>query len=474
MVTDRSCVVVGAVVLLTVLATCAASPQSASADRGAELFARHCTACHGERGAADTTIAAMLAPRPRAFADGLFHLVSTVSGLPTREDVVLTLQHGMPGSTMMAFEWLPEADLAALADHVLALAFPGRRLPSGPRIEPRRALSLDAMTLAAGERLYLRHCAACHGVDGRGCEPPSDWAGSAEYSWPRDFTAGFLRGGADVGALTRRILAGMPGAHMPPILLSGDEASQVVGFVTSLIPAGADRRHLQHRQHLLAVRTGTLPAAPATWDALDAVHLPTAPLRWRRDGVFEVQLCAAHDGQRLAIELEWDDTTRNDRALDNRGAADGVALQFCPSLDAPLLAMGSDTAPVEMWHWLAFRAEDVAGALDLLGHGNQTGAPVRLPGLTSPAHHAETVVVHGVGSMPDQRGLGRSIQVEAEWRDGHWRVVLTRSLVAKAPGEAALAPGDSVLLALAIWNGSIDLTPASKAITNWHVLQLQR
>jgi len=84
------------------------------------------------------------------------------------------------------------------------------------------------------------------------------------------------------------------------------------------------------------------------------------------------------------------------------------------------------------------------------------------------------VVAHGVDSMPAQRAEGRSLGVEAEWRDGRWRVVLTRSLTALAPGGTALAPGGSVLLALAVWNGSIDLVPASKAVTNWHVLELQR
>lgn len=477
MVTERSRVALGAVVLLSLLAT-SALPQSATTPppRVGLLFSRHCAGCHGSTGAADTAIAALLSPRPRAFTDGLFHLVSTQNGLPVREDIVHSLQHGMPGSTMLAFEWLPEGDLQALADHVLALAFPSRTVPPAPRIEPAHAFSTDRTTLAAGERLYLRHCAACHGIDGRGCEPPPDWVGNADYSWPRDFTQGFLRGGGDVGALTRRVLAGMPGSRMPPVLLSDEEAARVVAFVHSLIPEGAAEHHAQWRRHLTAVRTEALPDGPdaAAWDAIEAVRLPTAPLRWRRDGVFEVFVRAAHDGERLAVQLQWADATRNDRALDGSRFADGAAVQLTAAMDAPLIAMGSDNAPVDIWHWKAFRPENIAGALDLLDSQRASGVQGPLPGLTCPARRGEAVVVHGAGSMPQQRGGGRGFSVQAEWRDGRWTVVMTRALRAQGNGELALHPGDTLSFALAIWNGSIDTSPASKAITNWHELELQR
>lgn len=475
MVTQWARLVPSAVLLLGLMTTCTTpQPGAAAAQRGAGLYQRHCAGCHGGDGTADTVIAGLLTPRPRAFDSGLFHLVSTRSGLPRRADLVRTLQRGMPGSVMLAFDWMPEGDLDLLAGHVLTLAFPGQDLPTAASIEPAPALATDAATLAAGEKLYLRHCAACHGIDGRGGEPPPDWVDNTSQAWPRDFTAGFLRGGGDVRALTWRVLAGMPGARMPPLVIADADAARLVAYVHQLIPEGVAEHHVQWRRHLLAVRAAALPADAAAWQAIEAVRLPTAPLRWRRDGVFEVELRAVHDGKRIAVQLQWHDASRDDRALDGSRVGDGAALQWTANTSAPLLAMGSAEDPVCLWHWRAFRSEDIAGALDLLQPDGASGVATPLPGLTCPARRGEVLTVGGAASVAPQRGGGRSFEVWAEWRQQRWTVVMTRELRRGPGGDVDLRAGDTVLLALAIWNGSTDLTPASKAISNWHELELQR
>ncbi|MFN9332810.1 MAG: c-type cytochrome, partial [Planctomycetota bacterium] len=118
-----------ALALLAVTCTTPSSPPPAETlvgdPRGAALFDRHCAVCHCRMGDADTSVAAMLLPRPAAFRDGLFKLVSTDNGVPSEDDLVRMLRRGMPGSTMFAFDWLPEADLRGLARHVLHLAIDG-------------------------------------------------------------------------------------------------------------------------------------------------------------------------------------------------------------------------------------------------------------------------------------------------------------------------------------------------------------
>lgn len=469
-------------------------------DRGAALFARHCAACHGRTGSADTPAASLLLPRPRAFSDGVFKLASTTNGVPSDADLVAMLRRGMPGSTMMSWGWMPEQDLALLASHVRELAMAGRtdsilghrpadaattararaeaerELTPGPALAVPPQATADDATMARGRDVYLRHCAACHGDAGEGLRPAADWAGAREMLWPRDFTAGFLRGEATHDALAHRILGGMPGAHMPPARLSAAELQAVVAWVQALLPDGAATRHSQWRRHLRVARTEALPesAQDPRWQQFDAVRLPLAPLRWRPDAVFEVRARFAHDARRLVVHLEWDDDTRDDRMLGDSPASDGAAIQFSSAQDAPLFAMGSTGEPVELWYWKSFREQDVAGALDLLTGALQptTDAAVPIPGITGPGTRGEALVVHGFESMARARGTGIPLRAVPSWHEGTWSLVLARDLAPAGKDAIDFRTDGGVLFSVAVWDGSIDLQPWSKSITTWHRLEL--
>ena len=75
-----------------------------------------------------------------------------------------------------------------------------------------------APDLARGRALYERHCAGCHGPEGRGDGP----AAHLLYPAPRDFGSGRFRlvstknGAPTQGDLIASIRRGMPGSAMPP------------------------------------------------------------------------------------------------------------------------------------------------------------------------------------------------------------------------------------------------------------------
>jgi DMSO reductase family type II enzyme heme b subunit len=492
-----------ALALLAVTCTTPSSPPPAETlvgdPRGAALFDRHCAVCHGRMGDADTSVAAMLLPRPAAFRDGLFKLVSTDNGVPSEDDLVRMLRRGMPGSTMFAFDWLPEADLRGLARHVMHLAIDGRaasiartsaaagrplaaadataeaerQLRPGATVAIGQPIVREAADLDAGHLLYERHCATCHGPDGRGLPGTANWPTDGTWLWPRDLTAGYLRGGASHRDLTCRIRAGMPGARMPPAPLSIAETDTLVAYVRSMIPDGAAEHHVQWRRTIRAAKVAQLPAADddAAYGAIDGVRLPIVPIWWRKDAVHEVVLRAAHDGVDVALRLEWSDGTQDAQAGHGQTMGDGVAVQFATTMDPPLLPMGSAAEPVNVWRWHAFDPRAVAGMTDLFGGQRHGGLDVAVGGAGTAA--AESLRLGGPVSARAATGSGQPLQATTRWRDGRWTVTLRRQLAARSSDEVALAPGTPTLFALAVWDGAIDRSPASKSITTWHALELQ-
>lgn len=476
-------------------------PPPPAADRGAALFTQHCAICHGIDGEADAAVADLLLPRPAPFSRGLFKLVSTTNGVPTDADLVDTLRRGMPGSTMMSFGWLPDTDLAALAAHVRELAVAGRaatlqrtaalagtrldaaaataqaraQFTPGAVVEPIPLLDPSPETLAEGEQLYLQHCAACHGKDGRGLPATAGWPTDGSWLWPRDFTSGYLRGEPSPRALANRLLAGMPGAHMPPTALSPAEAGALVAWVRSMIPDAAGDRHAQWRRTIRVARSQTVPAsddAPA-FAAIEAVRLPLAPLHWRAAAPNEVWLRAAHDGRELVLQLDWADPTRDDRIGLGARNGDGAAVQWSRDQEPPLFAMGSAEQPVNIWRWRSYDPKEAAGLADLLVRQPHQGLDVGFGSLQPPPRR-ESIEVHGMGTIRSQTGSGQPLAVTTRWNDGRWTVTFRRSLAARDRHEVDLSMQGPVLFALAIWDGSIDLHAGSKSITTWHVLDLQR
>ena len=104
-----------------------ASPSLQGDDLGKQLFARHCAACHGDRGDGKGIAATFLFPKPRDFRAGRFRLVSTTNGVPTREDLQAVLLRGMPGSAMPPWSHLTQQERDALVDEIMRIRHEGAR-----------------------------------------------------------------------------------------------------------------------------------------------------------------------------------------------------------------------------------------------------------------------------------------------------------------------------------------------------------
>jgi DMSO reductase family type II enzyme heme b subunit len=487
------------VVLLVVLVgwSCGTQPMGAgdtavalaSAPRGRTLYAQHCVACHGETGRGDGDAARYLFPPPRDFTAS-FRLVSTANGVPTEDDLRRTLGRGMPGSSMPAFSWLAPADIEALAHQVRALAYEGwvlrlqlqgllpeparerarQAVTPGPRIDPGPPADDSAATLARGRQLYLEKCAACHGPEGQGqVLPPWDQLG--RFQWPRDFTAGILKGEATHEELVWRIRAGLPGTTMLPTEFErpGDEAA-VARWVQHLAEPMVDRL-VQRPQRVVARRVAALPADaddPA-WSVAEEIRVVLAPLNWRAEAAVAARMAFVHDGARLAARVRWHDPTRDDRAVGTTEHPDAAALQLSSDPEPALFGMGTPAHPVHIWLWKPFRAGDASALLDAMNRPphRTADAPVYL----GAPEVARELRGEGVQSAVGFAGGGVAIDARASWHDGEWSVVFTRALGEDA--DLALTTGNVVRVACAVWDGTTRQSDADKSFSIWHDLVLE-
>ena len=167
-----------------------------TAEMASELYALHCSACHGQNGDGNGRAGRHLFPRPRNLRTrAVCKLVSTVNGVPTLEDIETVIRRGMPGTSMQSFEFLSALEQRLLAQEVLRLNRDGIRdqiinelsnyedeidsdevhqlteLWSTPG-EVVRAPSIghaDAQAVARGKNAYIQlGCHNCHGNDGVG------------------------------------------------------------------------------------------------------------------------------------------------------------------------------------------------------------------------------------------------------------------------------------------------------------------
>lgn len=230
---------------------------------GARLYAQNCAECHGPHGDGNGPAGAYIFPRARNFGEGKFRLATTRNGVPTDDDLLSVLRHGIPGSAMPSFEQLGEPALRALVGQVRRLTRAGvldrlRRLseqegdinwadlclttdkltrPGKPLAIPETFPPSTPESLVRGRRIFMNGCASCHGPDGRGNGPQvRDLKNSdGTPNRPRDLTVGQFKGGAEPGRVYARIVLGMPGSPMPAStnLATGD-VLDLVNYVLSL------------------------------------------------------------------------------------------------------------------------------------------------------------------------------------------------------------------------------------------------
>ncbi len=241
--------------MLMVLWLAVAQAPAADIALGEAVYRRACVACHGEAGDGAGPAAEWLEPKPRDFTQGVYKFRTTMSGSnPTDADIIRTIQDGVPGTTMPAWDGrLSEPELDGLVAYLQSLSewfdtpveddeiiVTAAQLAKRP--EPTPA------AVEAGAEVYVRmQCAKCHGPDGRG-NPDNELEDDFGRSIVAfDFTMGLYKGGNRSADIYRSFTTGLDGTPMPSYdaSLSEDERWELVYYVQSLSRRGFMRWLLQ-------------------------------------------------------------------------------------------------------------------------------------------------------------------------------------------------------------------------------------
>ncbi len=196
---------------------------------------------------------------------------------------------------------------------------------------------------------------------------------------------------------------------------------------------------------------GTLPADDpnsAQWDSVPGSEFKLAPqVHWpdriQEVTVKSVKVKGLHDGQTMAILLEYEDPTDDPK--------DAAAVEFMVGDKKAHFAHGQEMlqvegGPVNIWYW----KKENGQALDMSAKGFKT--------LTT----QDTQDVQGFGA----------------WQGGTWRVVFSRSLKTSDEKDVQIEPGEWRNVAFAFWDGAVvdglvKEKGSQKAVSSWWYIRAE-
>lgn len=488
--------------------------------KGETLYQKQCASCHGVFGAGDGKAAYLLYPKPRNFTRGEFRMISSSEMQPTDSDFFKIISRGMPGSAMPSWEHLPEEERWAFVYYVRYLTELGKKVGSGQikeeelkkglnwaqkrdlavsKLDPASVIQIPQVpqmtqeSLTRGRDLFVKGCASCHGLQGKGDGQMMMKDSFGIPIRPRDLTTGIFKGESTPQALYFRIALGLPGSPMPSYkdAFTEDQIWDLVHYVRTLPEGGKMDNALMSRRFIKAQKIGEGDLGPGAsgWDLVPGQEINLMPLWWRDDRVESVEVKAAHDGANLYLELSWVDQTKDDQAGAVTDFSDGAAVQFSQDADPPLFAMGSGDQAVSFWHWKAAweNAVDPEKMIEKrypdyahdtppkeLYHqflsGQDAGNPVSNLDLKQGAEEAQA---KGIGSYTAMKIQTEVVDAKSLWKGERWVVVFKRELKVKDSDRIEFAQGKTINIAFAVWDGSKQDRNGQKMISIWNELTVE-
>src|SRR5262249_18926169 len=219
-----------AVFLVSASLAAAAAAAAQDVNAGKAVYERKCLLCHGEKGDGNGPGAEHLLPKPRDFTRGLFKIRSTANKTPTDQDLFRIVTDGMPGTSMPAWEVLPERGRRNVVAYIKSFS-PDTFKEAPKKLElPKEVASSEASIKRGNEMFEAIECHKCHGTEGRADGPSrpelkDEWGHPVA---PANLTKRWnFRGGRSRTEIATRIANGVLGTPMPAFLDSVEKPEDI-------------------------------------------------------------------------------------------------------------------------------------------------------------------------------------------------------------------------------------------------------
>jgi len=189
--------------------------------------------------------------------------------------------------------------------------------------------------------------------------------------------------------------------------------------------------------------------------------------------VSEVAVRATHDGEELAIRLEWADASA-DRGVGVNTFRDAAAIGFPVGRPTtpPSPFMGDEEHPVVIWQWAAdfdANAEGKSRFGERYPHSEgvwifpqDLSVRRKVRGWRG-ANPVIEYVARGFGTLTPH--IETAVEGTSQHQDGKWSVVLRRKLSNGHRENPVFVPGEASSMIVAIWDGKHEEVNGRKAVT---------
>ncbi len=450
-------------------------------ETGKAVYRKFCVHCHGPEGRGDGDATPYLSPLPRDLRSGIFKFHSTQNNaLPVDEDLIRTLQQGVPGTAMPPWGRVLNAQkiLSVVAYIKTFSGRFGREIPDY-RIRVGLELPHDPLSINQGKELYRQmRCGRCHGKDGEKSGPldPSldDIWGHTSYVY--DLRRPELyKAGASSRTIYKTLVAGMDGTPMNTYdYLTEDERWHLVHYLQSRF-TGTSQTAGDGREQIISTRIDqplTLDPYHPVWGNVPSAPVRLNPVQFRGHPIDRLQVQSIHNQNQIAFRLIWNDSQPDGAMTTPSGYLDGTAIQFALGessiLNSPFYGMGEKRKPVNIWHWQADASQPITG------NPGRTVSIHREINFVNPFNESpvEELNASGFGSLYVQSLQNQQLRGHGEWQDGQWTMVFVRDLETPSRQDINFKKGGHFLLAFAVWDGANKDKNANKVVSFWKTLVL--